>query len=363
MSRRASLAQSAAFAACVALGAAFSSRDALVVAAAAAVGLAAAVLLHRGGLPLIVVSAAGALAVAVLCSGSPSNTGWFALCVLAAICAVREGERTAVAFTILALLILAAQWPLDREEFGWGPWIVGTVFTTVLCLMARRQMQLTDQLRAAQAGLADRTRAEERNRIARELHDVIGHSLTVSLLHVSSARLALQEDPAEAVAALEEAERLGRQSLAEVRQAVGLLRDDESSRAPLPGAGQLPVLVESLRRAGADVSYDVQGDPSGLPETTGLTLYRILQEALTNTARHAPGAHVAVQLAVGTQDTVLTVHSAGPPGAPNAEGVGLAGMGERAAALGGHVEAGPEAAGWVVRATLPAAPRPAGVGR
>lgn len=357
MTRRASLAQSAAFAVCVAAAAAFSRQDALVVAVAAAVGLAVAVLLHRGGLPLIAVTSTGAVAVAVLCSPSPSNTGWFAICVLAAISAVRGGERTAIAFTVLALVILAQQWTLDMDESGWGPWIAGTVFTSVLCLMARRQMQLTDQLRAAQVGLADRTRADERNRIARELHDVIGHSLTVSLLHVSSARLALQEDPAEAVAALEEAERLGRQSLAEVRQAVGLLRDDGSSRTPLPGAGQLPQLVESFRRAGARVSYDVQGDPDHLPETTGLTVYRILQEALTNTARHAPGAAVEVRLTVADHETVLSVRSAGPPGVPNRAGAGLPGMAERAAALGGQVDAGPEGPGWQVRATLPTAAR------
>ena len=112
---------------------------------------------------------------------------------------------------------------------------------------------------------------------------------------------------------------------------------DSSQRTPLPGAGQLPLLVESFRRAGAPVSYDVRGDPAALPDTLGLTLYRILQEALTNTARHAPGADVEVRLSVGPDETVLSVVSAGPPGVPNSEGVGLQSMSERAAALGGHV--------------------------
>ena len=104
---------------------------------------------------------------------------------------------------------------------GGAAWIAGTTFSAFGCLLARRERDLVQQLRIAQAGLADRVRAEERNRIARELHDVIAHSLTVSLLHVSSARLAVEEDPGEAGQALAEAERLGRECLAEVRQVVG----------------------------------------------------------------------------------------------------------------------------------------------
>ena len=110
------------------------------------------------------------------------------------------------------------------------------------------------QLRAAQDELAERSRAEERNRIAAEVHDVIGHALTVSLLHIGGARLALDEDPQEARRSLSEAERLTRDSLEEVRATVGLMRTDlPDRRTPLPGAGDLPALVESFRRAGSDV--------------------------------------------------------------------------------------------------------------
>jgi signal transduction histidine kinase len=364
MADRMSLVASIALAVFVGVGAVLSRQDPLVVALASVAGVAVAVVLHLTRRHLLLVSTVGAVAVAVLCSPLPSNSGWFAICVLAGICALRGGDRTGVAFTVIGLAVFVQQWVVASEETGWVTWIAGIVFTTVVCLMARRQLELTDRLRAAQAGLADRARADERSRIARELHDVIGHSLTVSLLHVSSARLALQEDPDEALAALAEAERLGRQSLEEVRHAVGLLRDaDESSRTPLPGAEQLPTLVEGFRRAGIHVSYDVEGDPSGLLDTTGLTLYRILQEALTNVARHAPGAEVVVRLSVGARETVLTVHSAGRPGIPNGNGVGLHSMRERAAALGGELAAGPVDTGWQVRATLPAAPRAARVGR
>jgi signal transduction histidine kinase len=208
-------------------------------------------------------------------------------------------------------------------------------------------------LRAAQAGLAERTRAEERNRIARELHDVIAHTLTVSLLHVTSARLAVESDPADAARALAEAERLGRESLDEVRQAVGLLHQDGDGghTAPLPGAGDLPTLVERFRSAGADVTLTVDGDVGRLPATTGLAMYRILQEALTNAVKHAPGSPTAVRLTVDADTVRLDVDSAAEP--RTGTGVGVVSMRERAEALGGRCQAGPGGQGWLVRATLP----------
>ena len=135
----------------------------------------------------------------------------------------------------------------------------------LVTLLVRHEFVLVERLRAAQADLAERSRAEERNRIARELHDVIAHSLTVSLLHVTSARLAVEHDPADASRALAEAERLGRQSLTEVRATMGLLRPApaRASPPPVPGAGQLPELVEQLRDAGADVSLVIDGDIDG----------------------------------------------------------------------------------------------------
>src|SRR6185437_12005903 len=108
------------------------------------------------------------------------------------------------------------------------------------CTFGRRQRDLLVQLREAQAGLAQRAQAEERNRIAREMHDVIAHTLTVSLLHVSSARLALADDPDEAARALAEAERLGRESLEEVRHAVGLMRGPTDRMRPLPAVATSP---------------------------------------------------------------------------------------------------------------------------
>jgi signal transduction histidine kinase len=310
------------------------------------------------GWPLVTGLAVAAAGVTVVCNGNPSTLGWFTLCVLAGWAALYAPTPQAVALSAGMVVILCAQWIQISDEPGWGAWIAGTVFTTVVCVLARRQRALIEQLREAQAGLAERTRAEERNRIAGEMHDVIGHALTVSLLHVSSARLALDDDLDEARASLAEAERLGQQSLAEVRQAVGMLRDQQaSSVSPMPGVAQLADLVDSFRRAGREMHLQIEGDPGMLTTTAGLTVYRIVQEALTNVVRHAPNATAWVHLAVLADRTLLTVEDdGGLPAVRAAEGngVGIISMRERAEAVGGRLAAGPAGIGWRVEAVLPA---------
>jgi hypothetical protein len=153
--------------------------------------------------------------------------------------------------------------------------------------------------------------------------------------------------------AVAEAERLGRETLAEVRMAVGMLRqpDDSGRTTPLPGVDGLPALVNRFRSAGADVTLTVDGDTGRLPATTGLGVYRILQEALTNAAKHAPGAPTTVRLAVAADAVRLAVDSAAEPG--TGSGLGLLSMRERAESLGGRCQAGPGGQGWLVQATLP----------
>jgi signal transduction histidine kinase len=326
--------------------------------AAAAIGSAAAILLAAAtvlGPPRTVLASAVAAsaALAVVGGGTASNVAFFGICVLAAWCAVAASALETGIYFVGAMLLFAVEWRFGETDPGWAAWIGGTAFSVVGCWFGRRQRELADRLRVAQAGLADRARAEERNRIARELHDVIAHSLTVSLLHVASARLALDdEDRVDAARALAEAERLGRQSLDEVRHAVGLLRvDGADPTGPLPGSVDVPALLERFRSAGADVRADVQGDLAGLPATVGLATYRILQEALTNAVKHAPGAAATVHLAVAADAVRLAVDSAGAPG--RGSGLGLIGMQERAAALGGRCTAAPGGSGWLVRAELP----------
>ncbi|WP_134767323.1 histidine kinase [Nocardioides sp. 1609] len=290
--------------------------------------------------------------VYVLAAGLSANLGWFAICVVVGWVALTSGPAPTAVFTAVALVGFVVQGLVEPEP-GWGTWCAGVLFTALACQMASRQRVLLAELRAAQAGLAERAAAEERNRIAHELHDVIGHALTVSLLHVTSARLALEEDPAEAAASLAEAERLARQSLAEVRSVVGLMKD-AGAAGPLPGADQLDELVASFVRAGADVDWSVTGDPSHLTATEGLTLYRILQEALTNVVRHAPGAPVTARLELVAGRCRVVVDSRAPAGVATADGTGLDGMRQRAVALGGELTAGPHDGGWRVEAVLPA---------
>ncbi len=359
----------AAFAAVTAVGVVPLTPSAPAAAAAGVVAVAGAALLVTGWRPQLLYAAVATAGLAVLADGRSSNIGWFGVCLLAAWCVLTCGRREGVAYWAATMILFTVEWLWVRPDPGWGAWLAGVTLTVAFSLLIKHDRDLLRQLRQAQAGLAEQAKTQERNRIARELHDVIGHTLTVSLLHVQSARLAVEHDPADAARALAEAERLGRECLAEVRSTVGLLRQDRpaggmagdpastAGNAPLPRADGLPALVEQFRSAGADVTLTVEGDASLLPATTGLAVYRIVQEALTNAAKHAPGSSTTVRLAVGAGEVTLTADSQAVPGAghePGAgNGLGLASMRERAESLGGSCHAGPGGRGWLVRATLP----------
>jgi signal transduction histidine kinase len=331
------------------------SRAALAV-GGALLALAAGVplFLHRPRYPigLAVLSSAG---IVLLASGDPASLGWFGICVIGGWCALGGSAIIGVTYWIASLALFGAEWIVTVHDPGWAAWTAGVTFTVLAALLIRRQFTLVEQMRALQADLAQRSRLEERSRIARDLHDVIAHSLTVSLLHVSSARLAVEHDPEDAAGALADAERLTRQSLADVRATVGLLRSQGDGIAPPPpGVRDLPPLVAELRSAHADVSLVIDGDLNELPATTGATIYRIVQESLTNAARHASGSIIQVHIAACDGQVDVAIESSGSPG--DGSGMGLTSMKERAEAVGGTLHAGPQGDGWLVRASLPRVP-------
>ena len=345
-----------------ALGRTYSHPNSVAVAViAAVVAIGAGVLLARSWQPLLAYVAVATAGIAVIGDGRSYNVVWFAVCLLAGWTTLIGGRRDGLMYLASVVALFAAEWLWIRPDPGWAAWMAGCGLTVLAALLIRHQIDLVGQLREAQAGLAAKTRAEERNRVARELHDVIGHTLVVSLLHVQSARLAVEHDPADAARALAEAERLGQECLAEIRLTVGMLREDESGEdpdtvmAPLPGVDGLPALVERFRSAGADVTLTVDGDTSGLPATTSLAVYRIAQEALTNAAKHAPGAPTEVRLLVSPGEVTLTADNRAVPGKGTVTGTGLGvvSMRERAESVGGTCEAGPGGHGWLVRARLP----------
>jgi signal transduction histidine kinase len=347
----------------VAVGALRLNPSAPAAAAATAVSVAAAAALVTGRRPRVVFLVVASAGIAVLGVNMSSNVGWFASCLLGMWYAYVAGRRPGLVYGACAVVFFAVEWVSFDSDPGWGAWMAGMTLSVLAALVLRHEIDLVSRLRAAQAGLAERARAEERDRIGRELHDVIAHTLTVSLLHITSARLAVEYEPADAARALAEAERLGRESLEEVRTVVGMLHEQGSAgrTAPLPGADTLPALVERFQSAGAQVTLDVDGDPGRLPATTGLAVYRILQEALTNAIKHAPGSATQARLTVGPDAVRLTVDSAGKPG--GGAGLGLLSMRERAELLGGHCTAGPGGQGWLVAATLPLSPGQISAGR
>ncbi|TDQ00935.1 signal transduction histidine kinase [Labedaea rhizosphaerae] len=218
----------------------------------------------------------------------------------------------------------------------------------IRALAAERAKRLIERTQAA---------AEERQRIAREVHDVVGHSLSITLLHVTAARHALQHDGDvdEAIDALAEAERIGRSAMADIRRSVGLLPSNRPNTHALPGIEEIATLVERTRGAGVDVRYVPSGDLSAVEPACGLGLYRIAQESLGNIIRHAPESKAEVRLVVGPRIARLTVRNtlSTVENKRGTSGNGLDGMATRAAQLGAELTVGPRGGDWVIDVTVP----------
>ncbi|WP_424190328.1 sensor histidine kinase [Actinokineospora sp. G85] len=227
-----------------------------------------------------------------------------------------------------------------------------------------RRLDLLETERDQQARIAV---AEERARIARELHDVVAHAVSVIVVQADGAAYAVRSQPELAEKALETISGTGREALTELRRLLGVLRSEnsETERVPQPGTRSLSELADRVRATGVPVRLDLSGELDSLPAGIGLGIYRIVQEALTNTIKHAGvGAKVKVSVLRVGDHVELDVVDRGPgravvPGLTSGGGNGLIGMRERASVFGGSLNAGPlpEGGGWQVRAVLPVAER------
>jgi signal transduction histidine kinase len=231
-------------------------------------------------------------------------------------------------------------------------WLAGAAFR-------RRAQQALELQQRAQRLEAERETliGEERRRIARELHDVVAHSVSVMTVQAGGVRRLLRDDQTREREALLAIENSGREALTEMRRLLGMLRDTEESPslAPQPGVDGIEALVEQIREAGLPVDYRVTGEPVALPPGIDVSAYRIVQEALTNALKHAGPARAEVVVRYADDRLELEIVNDGaatPNGA--APGHGLVGMEERVALYGGTLEAGPRReGGYVVRAELP----------
>lgn len=311
--------------------------------------------------------AAMGLAPALVATVVDRNPGGIFPAMLVVVWVTRTSDsRRVVAATVAvaaAGVVALAVREGTAHETGLVYFLGGVGISWLAGMMLRRQERLTNELRELHDLAVEHAAASERTRVAREVHDVVAHSLTVVMLHLTGARRVLRADPARADEALERAEEIGRDSLDSIRHVVGLLRSPDAAGVdgPLPGVADLPALVAGFRAGGTPVELRVEIDAIEVDPATALAVYRVVQESLTNAMRHAPGASCSVAV---TEHDERRFRVTVVNGAPTARAVddraverdrhGVRGMTERVRALGGDLESGPTAdGGWSVVATLP----------
>jgi signal transduction histidine kinase len=290
-------------------------------------------------------------------SHDPNDFAPFMITILVGQMAATMGARFGAVVLVLGIGLAIAIphfYDLQSEDL-WSfaytiGWIGGTGY--------RRQTQIAYELEEAQSRLTEQAAEEERHRLARDIHDLIAHSLAVTMLQLTGARLALKGgDIDEALAALEDAEAAGRAAMAEIHRTVGLLGsgDSQGTQLPTPSAADLTELVTGFRHAGLTVDFSVVGDLNQVPLATGFAAYRLVQEALSNAVKHAPGAPVRLLIEVSPDNIRIRVVNPVPvtAGSRTVGGNGIRGMTERAEMLGGVVTAGNVGGTWNVDAQLP----------
>ena len=335
--------------------------------------------------PLLGVIVIGGLAVTHLLLNMPVVLG-DAMTFYAMFCAVAYGtplvHGIGAGAGVLGTLSQSGYWGVLalRDEYG-GPMqaavtflglnVVGTITIVAIWALANlqrarvRQLALTrDRAEQAVREREQRTAlavADERARIAREMHDVVAHSLSVIIAQADGGRFVASQKPEKAAEVLGTIGETGRAALADMRSLLGVLRqEDETSFGPQPGPEQLPDLLERVRAAGLEVSLEVDGALEGIPQAVGMSVFRLVQEALTNVLKHAgPGATASVRLHRTAADLTLEVIDDGRGTDPDSDGLGhgLTGMRERMSVFGGTLQSGPlPSRGYRVRATVPLVP-------
>ncbi|MFI1177155.1 sensor histidine kinase [Streptomyces melanogenes] len=356
-----------------------------------AIGLSVVVALRRRAPEKMVVLAA-MMGLAQLALNVSPNVSDFAMLV-AIYTAAAVGERWASRFalvgSLLAAVIAMVRWPDysdNGDSNGMSPgqtvffvvvmtvpfilaWVLGDSMRTRRAYFAQLEERAArlEKEREAQAKVAV---AAERARIARELHDVVAHNVSVMVVQADGAAYVMESAPDQAKIALETISMTGRQALAEMRRLLGVLRTGEHREAgeyvPQPDVEQIEELVEQVRTAGLTVDFKIEGTPRPLPSGVELTAYRIVQEALTNTRKHGgPEAGASVRLVYFDDGLGLLVEDDGrgaahemyEDGGADGQGHGLIGMRERVGMVGGTLDAGPRpGGGFRISALLPLKP-------
>jgi signal transduction histidine kinase len=308
---------------------------------------ASAAVLFSSRRPLAVLGFLTAVSFALVLGGEPALLP--ALLVAFYAVGSRLPRQEAMRAAALALLVTAAGLAIHHRGLGSalstlvvlaGAWIVGDNVRT-------RRERIDEQARQAVA--------DERARIARELHDMVTHNVSVMVVQAAAGNDVFDERPDQARAALQSIEETGRRALGELRRLLDVVADDEAGRYdPQPGLGRLGDLLESVRSTGLGVELIVEGSPKELSPALELSAFRIVQEALTNTLKHARASRALVRVRYAADALELEVADDGVGGASADGGRGLVGMRERVALFGGDLAAGarPEG-GFAVRARMP----------
>ncbi len=329
------------------------------------VAAAGLVLIWRYRYPVTVLAASTAAVTAYTLLGFVNGAALvlpqFALYAVALAVSAWRAVAAAVLTMVVLMASTAAGNPFGPTGGGFFllPAMVAAALFGGIAVANRRAFVASIQERADQD--ARRRIDEERLRIARELHDVVAHTMSTINVQAAAAAMVLTERPQQAAEALQTIRTASKEGLRELRAILNVLRqaDDADPTSPAPGLAQLPVLIEGAAKAGLPVTMRTAGQPASLPGSVDLAAYRIIQESLTNVIRHAGPATATVSLAYEQDRLRIEVRDTGrglPSGAqPSPGGHGLAGMRERAAAAGGELSAGSAGpdGGFAVTASLP----------